>query len=81
MKINSSYTSPNQGIISVDNNAGLAIIGTGTARSVGFNGFYSAFHVGSLITNNVTPSNPTTPVKWITVTDENGNFYNSPLYQ
>lgn len=81
MKINTNFGSPNNGIISVDNNTGLAIMGILPQRSVGFSAFNSAFHVGTDLMDNTPPANPTTPVTWVWVTDEANTTYRMPLYQ
>lgn len=80
LKLNANSANPDFGMMSIDNNTGLAVIGYEAATSVGLNTFYGSFHVGSFVMDPY--FSPTAGIaNWIKVVDQNGVQYKIPLYQ
>jgi len=74
-------SSPYEGVFKVNSASGNVTIGNAPSTSIGVNMWNQTMIIGSDLTLFVSPSNPTTPVKWLIVTDENGNYFQMPLYQ
>jgi len=70
------------GVFRASGNFGFVTIGTNADSSIGVDLASAAIRIGSRFSMfNITPNNPTTPVKWVIVSDENFNQYYLPLYQ
>jgi hypothetical protein len=81
LKINTNFASPNEGVISMDNNTGIIKIGSGSYNSIGVNIFNSAMLIGDGLLDIAPPIDPVNPVKWVRVIDSSGNFYSVAAYQ
>jgi hypothetical protein len=80
--IGCGISSPANGVFRASGNFGFVTIGTNADSSIGVDLASAAIRIGSRFSMfNITPNNPTTPVKWVIVSDENFNQYYLPLYQ
>lgn len=81
MVMGCGISNPEFGVFNADGPTALIRMGTTASRSIGVSNANNAMHIGSNFSLFATPVNPTTPVKWVSVTDESSNTYYLPLYQ
>lgn len=74
-------SSPTNGVFRASGNTGIISMGTTPFTSIGISAYDQSLFIGSGLIGNIGPMDAITPVKWITVVDQNGNYYKSPLYQ
>jgi len=78
--IGSGISSPAYGVFRASGMNGVVSIGSSPDLSIGSYTF-GLMLIGSSLHAMSPPTNPTLPVKWISVVDENFNQYYLPLYQ
>lgn len=81
VKLNGGMTSGDTGVFSSFGPSGITRIGTSDYFGLGVSQFYYSILIGSAFTEGPAPTNPTTPVDWVSVITETGGMYMIPLYQ
>lgn len=81
MVMGCGISNPAFGVFNADGASGLTRMGNSAATSIGVDMAGGAMYIGSYFSLFGSPTNPTTPVKWVSVVDESSNTYYLPLYQ
>lgn len=81
MVMGCGISNPTFGVFNVDASSGMIRMGTSSSRAIGLNLPSNSILIGSMLASIGTPTNPTTPNRWISVVDESSNTYYLPLYQ
>ena len=81
MVMGCGISDPEFGVFNASGSSGLVRMGTQASRSIGVSNASLAMYIGSYFSLFASPTNPTTPVKWVSVVDESSNTYYLPLYQ
>ena len=79
--IGCGISSPDNGVFRASGIQGFITIGNTPSTSIGVDTLWPAMRIGANLQTFDSPSNPTTPIKWVLVTDESGNIFQMPLYQ